>query len=364
MAENTIVFVIEKISGGGAERVTAALVNEICKDPNYEVHVVVYKKDGKEDYKVDDSVVWHVFEEQPSSRLKAIMNRFTFLRQTVKNIHPTYVVSLGTPRITVMLALAMIGLSCPLILSERNDPSRFPTTKVWRMLRTLAYYLADGVVFQTTQAKDYFSKHIVEKSVVICNPLTSNLLEKYNGERDGRIVNYCRLSPQKNLDLLIDAFYDIYEEFPQSSVHIFGNGPEKEHLERKIVSMNLQEKVYLHDFSTHIHEDIYNASLFVSSSDYEGISNSMLEAIALGIPTICTNCPAGGAGETITDGVNGLLVPVNDRIAMAQAMRKVLSNPNLAKSLSDNGYLLRYEINVTEIAKKWLEFVKIVNERW
>ena len=357
MSKKKITFVIEQLIGGGAERVTAALVNEICKDDSYDVHLVVYKRDTKNDYKTDDRITWHVMEDKETSRLGAIQHRVSFLRNTIKTIKPDCVLSLGTPRITVLLTVAMIGLKCPLILSERNDPKRYPVTKVWRKLRDISYYLADGVVFQTTEAKECFAKSIMNKSVVICNPLTANLLERHENERDHRIVNCCRLSKQKNLDLLIDAFSDIVIEFPNNTLHIYGEGPEKEHLENKVVNLGLTDKVYFHDYSNRIHEEINTASLFVSSSDYEGISNSMLEAIALGIPTICTDCPVGGARETIEHGFNGMLVPVNDRNAMAKAMKEVLSNDELMDTLSKNGYLLREKINVTAITEKWLSFI-------
>lgn len=353
-----IVFVIEQLFGGGAERVTAALANQLCKGTDLEIHMVVYTRRECEDYPVDGRIRWHVLPKLPGNKLGAILGRLRFLRDAVRAIAPDYVVSLGTPRVAVLLTIAMIGSKIPLILSERNDPAQYPVTKAWRCLRTFSYYLADAVVFQTNQAKDYFPATIRRKGTVICNPITGNLPPRFEGTRKRRIVNFCRLSPQKNLDLMIDAFSDICDDFPEYTLYIYGEGDERGRLEEKIVSLSLQDRISLPGHSMHIYEDIRSAALFVSSSDYEGISNSMLEAIALGVPSICTDCPAGGAGETIQEGENGLLVPVGDRKSLAQAMRRVLSDPELSEKLSLNGCGLRERLSVPVVARQWLDVMK------
>lgn len=353
-----IVFVIEQLAGGGAERVTAALTNELCRLRGHEVHMVVYTRDEAVDYPVDASMRWHVLPKLGSGRLGGILGRYRFLKRTVRAIGPDVVFSLGTPRIAVLLAVAMIGSKTPLVLSERNDPRQYPVSRGWRKLRDLSYLLADGVVFQTGEARDCFPPSVRRKAAVICNPITDSLPERFEGVRQKRIVNFCRLNNQKNLDLLIDAFSDIAGAYPQHTLTIYGEGPERERLERKIRDLGLKDRVFLPGYSGNIYADIREAAMFVSSSDYEGISNSMLEAIALGVPSICTDCPAGGARETIEHGVNGLLVPVGDREAMAAAMRRVLGDRGLSDSLSQAGEALRRRISVEAITRSWLEFAE------
>ena len=110
-------------------------------------------------------------------------------------------------------------------------------------------------------------------------------------------------------------------------------------------------------FDATLHKKILDNAMFVSSSDYEGMSNSMLEAMAIGLPTICTDCPAGGARTIIHDHENGLLVPVRDVQALANAMLKVIENPSLAQHLSMNGAKLRDVLNAETIAKRWMELL-------
>jgi glycosyltransferase involved in cell wall biosynthesis len=352
-----IVFVIETLDGGGAERVTVALANELCARGKIEVHIINYSCDPQREYPTDSRIHRHEVSCMGGSKVGRIWGRIRLIRQTVKSIAPDCVVSLGSPLIVAPLTAAMVGLGIPLILSERNDPRRFPEKKFRRMLRMVYYTFCDALVFQTGQARDFFPVFMRKKSTVICNPITGQLPPRHEGQREKRIVNFCRLVPQKNLDLLIDAFSDIANEFPDYTLEIYGDGPLRQRLEKKIQDMNLQDRILLQGQSNQIYEDIRKAALFVSSSDYEGISNSMLEAMALGVPTVCTDCPAGGARETILHGENGLLVPTGDRAAMAEAMATVLRDPALAEKMSVAGTELRAKISVSAIADKWLAVI-------
>lgn len=352
-----IAFVIEHLYGGGAERVTAALANELCGKAGCEIHLIVYSQDPQHNFPTDSRIIWHEVHCMQGSRLNRILSRVKLLRETVKMISPDCVVSLGSPLIVAPLSAAMLGLRIPLVLSERNDPKRFPENRWHRILRMLYYTQCDGLVFQTKQARDYFPAFMIRKSSVICNPITGKLPPRHEGKREKRIVNFCRLVPQKNLSLLIHAFSDIAGIFPEYILQIYGDGPLRQQLEEQIASLGLEGRVFLCGKSNHIYDDIRTAALFVSSSDYEGISNSMLEALALGVPTVCTDCPAGGAGETIRNGENGLLVPVADRAALAGAMTQVLKDEALAEKMSLAGTQLRQALCVGEIAKEWLAVI-------
>ena len=356
-------FVIPYLYDGGAERVTAVLASQISCKPGYEVHLAVYRRDSEQEYPVYEKVRWHTMDGK-SSGVRALTEKMRFLRNTIRSVQPDCVISLGGAGIIALLALAAKGLRTPLIFSERNDPKSDPKGKLLRMLRRWAYASSDGVVFQTHEAMEFFPAGIQRKSTVICNPVTENLPPRYAGVRDKRIVTCCRLNAQKNLDLLIDAFSDISESFGDYTLHIYGEGEERPRLEEKIARMGLSHKAFLEGYSNQIHQEIWKASMFVSSSDYEGISNAMLEAIAMGIPVVCTDCPAGGARETIRHGTNGLLVPVRDREKLAQAMIQVLEDPQLAESMGVAGEKLRDTIGKEAIAQQWIAFAEQVEKKY
>lgn len=357
-----IVFAMATLYGGGAERVAAALAGYIHSLDDCEVHLITYFRDPDRDYPLQSDIVWHSMDVEEANPIRRILRKVSYMRSVIRQVDPICVISLAGPEMLTLIAAAVKGLGIPLIFSERNDPVRYPVAKHLRVLRIWAYGQSNAVVFQTREAMSFFSTKIQKKGIVISNPLTQSLPERFEGTRLPKIVTSCRLEPQKNLDLLIDSFAEIASRYPAHTLYIYGEGSERSRLEAKVLEMGLADRIVLPGYSNHIFDDILRAALFVLPSNYEGISNSMLEAIALGIPTIATDCPVGGARETIVDGVNGILVPVDNKEKMVQAMVAVLSNQEMSEKLSRNGALLREKLDISCIAEQWLKLIDQVAE--
>ena len=355
-----IIFVVERLSTGGAERVVAALANEICQIDNYEVFIITYHSKEQNEYHISEKVHRIALNKTYTGRLITIYQKYLQLKKVIDEINPYCVFSLAIPKTDAVLIAALNNRKFPVIISERNDPTRFPEGKIVRILRDLTYKKCDGMIFQTEGAKGYFDTMLKCNTTVICNPITAMLPKRYEGEREHRIVNFCRIEPQKNLKMLIDAFDMIHHEFSDYSLEIYGEGSQKEYLERYVNKLSLEEKIHFHEYSSNIHEEIRKAGLFVSSSDYEGISNSMLESMAIGIPTICTDCPPGGAKSVICNGENGFLVPVGDTKKLADTISMVLNDEKLQNKLSINASQLAEKLQPGIIAKKWISFMEEV----
>ena len=200
-----------------------------------------------------------------------------------------------------------------------------------------------------------FPEKLRKKTVVIPNPVSADMPEPFSGERKKRVVSVARLQPQKNHKLLIDAFANFVKKFPDYELHIFGVGELEAELRRQSERHEIASKVVFRGFSSNVKEDIWDSAMFVLSSDYEGISNSMIEALAMGVPVIATDCPVGGARSYIKNNVNGILTPVGDKDALAAAMVKVAENPMLSKKLSQNGVKIKEGYSLSRIADKLLE---------
>ena len=254
-----------------------------------------------------------------------------------------------------ILAISSWFVKNRIVFSERNNPRKVPVGKHQQMLRDFAFNFADAIVFQTEDAKSYFSHTIQSRGHIIPNPINGNLPEPYEGERDKTIVTACRLHPQKNLPMMINAFSMLADEFPEYKLIIYGQGVLEDELRAQIKSLNLEDRVLLPGFASNILEKVAPCSMFVSSSDFEGISNSMLEALGMGLPAVVTDCPVGGARMVIKSGENGILVPVGDTQAMYEAMRSILKDPALADKLSQEAIKVRDEFPLWKIAKRWLE---------
>jgi glycosyltransferase involved in cell wall biosynthesis len=262
-----------------------------------------------------------------------------------------------------MVLLAAQGLPNKVIISERADPNRLMKKRYGKPFIEKYYTRAEAAVFQTEDAKSVYPEAVSKKGTVIFNPVKPDLPEPYHGKRQKRIVNFCRISAQKNLIMLVDAFAEFHREYPDYELDIIGDsvGNDAEGYIDSIIEHikhhNCENCIHIMPSRKDIHDYIKNYAMFVSSSDFEGMSNSMLEAMAMGLPCVCTDCPAGGARAVIKDGENGLLSPVGDSHALYLAMKKIAENPELANKLSQNSVKIREEQSVDKIIKKWMELI-------
>lgn len=350
-----IVFTISQLSGGGAERVVALLSGEMAKR-GHKVSIVTLLECPVV-YEINPNVE-HICLKCKNSRITGTIEQIKVLRNYFRRICPDVIVSF-LPVVNMTAIFANRGLKSKLIVSERNDPNQNPRKKGIRKFRDLLYKYADGYVFQTPDAKEYFTKLIGNRGTVIPNPITGKL-PTFDGVRRKAFVTAVRLEPQKNLDLLINAFKEVYKTHPDYTLEIYGEGNQREHLENLIKMDGLTDRVLLKGFQKNLHETIYDATAFVLSSNYEGISNSMIEALGMGMPVISTDHPIGGARMFIEDGVNGYLVPINGKDEMKSAMLKVIEEPELAEQMGRRARDICNRISVDAIVNKWIDYINEV----
>ena len=336
-----ILFVCSGLYGGGTERVVARLSNYYVRN-GYEVFIAATSIEQR--YPLDEAII---IRQLIGGHLKIALS----LREICRDIRPDIIIAMGTFFIYCAIFAKFRG--CVVIGSERTDP--FVSGKGFFKLhfRNLLYRYADHLVFQTPDAQAFFPDYISKKGTVIPNPLSSCLPSSFMGERSPIVVNFCRLTPAKNLQLLIDSFSIFRLSHLEYSLHIYGDGPQREELLDFIEKGGLSSFVTLHHNEKDVLDIVRSSAMFVSSSRYEGLSNSMLEAMAIGLPTICTDCPCGGARMMISNMVNGILVPNGDTMALAQAMSMVADDQVLAVKLSENAESIRDSLSIDRIAKMW-----------
>lgn len=355
MSNKEIVFVSNDFGSGGAARVIGVLAEGFAKS-GYKVTVYSYpgKSGGK--YEPSETYRYIVLQPKGTGKVSKKLSRISVLRQALKK-HPGATVISFEYFMNMQTIVAMLGRKNKIIISERNDPAKVGGYFPMRIFRNILYRFCNVLVCQTPDAKAYFPKSIRKKAVVIANPVKKALPEPWEGERAHEIVNFCRLEKQKNLPLLIDAYEEFQKTHSDYKLIIYGNGEEHDELDRYIKEKKLEESIVLHPAVSDIHERILKSAMFVSSSDYEGLSNSMLEAMAVGLPTICTDCPCGGARMVIDNGNNGILVPVGDKAMLAGAMAQVADDKDLARRLSHNGSQIRRTLDRNTIVEKWREIL-------
>ena len=358
-----IMFCLGSMTKGGAERVIANLSNELIK--KYDISIVVTPPD-KPMYKLNNKIEYYTLDttHKKNNVLYRTYKRIKRLRIIIKKTNPDIIVSL-LPEPTFRLMIAKIGLHKKTIISVRNDPNVEYNNIFKKMLVKLLYTKADGFIFQTPDAQKWFSKKIQKKSVVIPNPINEDFICKpYEGERDKTIVNVGRLAAQKNQKLLIDAFYEVNKKYKDYKLKIYGSGELKEELQNQINLLKLNKNVFLMGDVDNIKDEIYKASMFVLSSDYEGMPNALMEAMALGLPCISTDCPIGGPNYLINNHENGILVSVNNKEELVLAILKIIRNKDFSQHLAKKSHdsSMRYCPNI--IINEWDNYlIKIINNK-
>lgn len=356
-----IMFSTGCLKKGGAERVISNLANYFIKHNN--VSIVTTVK-GEQYYELDKNINVYTLDGDYNISNFLIKNikRIRNLKRIIKEIKPDIVVSFLPEPSYRLLFLKIFNRKLKVIVSVRNDPKIEYKSKINKLLMNFLYPKADGFVFQTSEAKNYFSKKIKNKSIIIPNPVNEKFLCKlFLGERKKTIVTVGRLEQQKNHALLIDSFSKIANKYKDYKLIIYGEGSLRAKLEDQIKKLKLKNRVILAGQVDEINKIIYKSGMFVLSSDYEGMPNCLLEAMALGIPSISTDCPCGGPREIIDNDINGILVPINDSIEMAKAIEKIISNNDLSLNYSrESNKKISSNFNPKIINDKWEDYIKSV----
>lgn len=386
----TIYIVLYTLSVGGAERHAASIANYLSKH-GYNVKMILLQNDIVE-YKLQDEieVVSLINLKYPDSVIdskvsfinkfllkiyrKTSEKKYNFLDRKLyieslylkkleyyfsrqKGIGQSIVLSFMTiPNITTAILKNKFGYK--LILGEFTSPQlEFKIDAPENRLKQMYFPYADGFVFQTYEQEEFYSYLANIKKIVIPNPIEEISVTPFCGKRKKEIVNYCKHVKAKNLPLLIKSFAKLVKEYPEYKLVIYGDGPERNNTEKCILDQGIQDNVVLKPYAKNVLELVRESAMFVSSSEREGISNSMLEAMAIGLPTICTDCPAGGARMFIESYRNGIVVPVNNSDALYKAMKYVIDNPDKAENMAENAVVIKKTLEKNKILQQWQDFL-------
>lgn len=356
---------INSMGRGGAERVMSNLVNMFVEE---EIEIVLTTEWYAEDeYAVSEKVrrihVGLTEKEGKKSRISKLILRWKRLRECIRKERPDIVVAFSK-NANYRAILAAIGTGIPVVVSERSNPAFQYKGIIARTKGEAIYRLAAGNVFQTEYARDFFSRAIQKKSTVIMNPLNKKYLYcEQAKERSKDIVTVGRLAQFKNQKMMVEAMNRIHIEYPEYVLKIygadFGEGVEEE-LNVLIKRYGLEDNVFLMGNSDTLEEDIVNASLFLLTSNYEGMPNALLEAMAMGIPCIATDCPCGGSKHLVSKNNSGILVPMGEDEVLADKMRYALSHMDEMQQMGRRAQYVKEDLHPERIYEQWKIYLKRV----
>lgn len=267
-----------------------------------------------------------------------------------------YVVSFGETSYFVLLALRK-KYGYKIVVSERLDPNI--SNGFFDTMRRKCYRYTDLLVCQSEGAKNCFNERIQKKTVVITNPI-SLPKERWQRELVGKtIATSGRLTiGQKRQDVLIKAFAMFHVSYPDYILNIYGDGPDKQKLESLSEENDIKDYIKFMGSVKDVQKRLLSDEVFVLTSDYEGVPNALLEAMALGMPVISTKCSPGGAEMLIDNENNGLLVECGDAEGLSKAMEKMVNNKEAADVMAVNARLSVMKYDPQSIIKQWLHIMK------
>ena len=353
-------FVIPSLSKGGAERVVCVLASGLV-NIGYDITVLRYFK-TEADYPIDQRVkiitLSEGFEEDYKKIKKSDRNKR--IRKIIEDVSPDRIIPfLRHVNLQVYLSCGLKYKS-RVIFTIRDNP-KMTKPRFEDKLHEFLINNTNKTIVQNNAQKEYFKKSAAKRIHIVPNPVNQACIELESNPSTNifNIVAAGRLSKGKNFEMLIKAFSDFAKDKNDVLLSIYGEGALKESLQELINKNDCGNKIKLMGRTNDLNSVYTKASLFVLSSRREGMPNVLLEAMAVGVPCISTNCPTGPS-EMIVDEENGLLVPVDDEEKMSQAINYMYKNYDKAKLMGKNAknYVLNnYKLEI--VLKKFVDVIEL-----
>lgn len=358
-----LMIVIHSLRGGGAERVAVDMA-DYWQARGCRVCLVTQSDDREDAYPIPDGVRRVALGLAGDSRgawaaLWGNLRRFLALRRLLRKHRPAVVLGMMT-RSSILSVLAARGLSCRVIVTEHTHPPIQHLPPVWQRLRGWAYPHADAVIALTRGTAQWLDEKLpgVQAQVIpnaVHWPLADEeprlVPERVPGRF--RLLAVGRLHPVKGFACLLNAFAELASFCPDWDLTILGEGKEREKLEALRDELGLQNRVSLPGRVGNMVDWYAAADLYVLSSRIEGLSNTLLEAMAAGLPCVAFDCETGPR-EIIRDGIDGVLVrPVQDAEALACQLVALMKDADLRARYAERALDVRDRFSTAHIMALW-----------
>ena len=358
--KNKIAIISNSLGLGGAEKF-ASLLSYILSDLGYEIHniiiddVVKYKVSGKLinlgiNYKNDFSII-RKFKKGIiinnylknnnisiviDNRSRPILIREFFTKYIYSNCKTIYLVHLSK---------LDIYLSKPIFLSR------------------IIYQSASKIVCVSKSIEeDIIRNYKLKNTETIYNPQPIDSIDLFNMEKlpEKYFIYFGRLDEnQKNLCFMLESFFisKVYEN--DFHLILIGDGESESLLRNKIEELKLAKFVTIKPFSTNVLAYVKKARASVLSSNYEGFPMSIIESLSIEIPVISVDCPSGPK-EIIIDKMNGLLVEMNNKVALSNAFITFAFDEVVYQNCKSNAKKSIEHLSIEKISKQWEKLINTI----
>jgi len=330
---------------GGAERVMTLLANEISKDHQV-LLVQTFAKRKRDAYFLDPSIVRVSYSDSIGNT--SVVDKLVFMRKSIKSFAPDKVISFLT-NVNFLVLIATLGLNVDVTISERVDFRLMKEPLAYKMLRRILYPFANRLVVQTSEIKKVCEgKHLNSSVEVIFNPVIvpdiSLGAPKYQENLCVRILMVGRLELQKNYSLALEVIKLLPDHF---YLDIFGEGVLREKLQNDILANSLDKRVFLKGQSSRIIEKYGDYNMFLHTSAFEGMPNTVLEAACLGLP--CVVVDSGSGVRTLSNDFNNIYLVANESVVISRTILNVNEN-----FIGNRKVYIPNRYSLNNVCDKWL----------
>ena len=358
-----ILFITAGMGYGGAEKMLAFAANSLSRR-GHSVSVVNLNMTSRElCQEIDNQVtVYNIDGKKPGFRKLGCVKE---IGRISKGVQAELLIGF-TMYPNLYAALVGKRLGIPAIMSERGDPNRTFGKRLLEKLLIAVINSCTGGIFQTEAARQFYGKKLQKNGVVIPNPIFmhSTVPEVTGDQRKKTVVSVGRLENlQKRYDVMLEAFRIFHQKHPEYSLKIYGDGPDEQQIRCWAQTKGIAQQVHFMGLTRNTMQDIAHDGMFLITSDFEGISNALLEAMAVGLPCVSTDHTPGGARLLITDHENGLLAPVADPEKLATAMCEFAEDPQLAERCAQKAKEVTDRFAPERIADMWENYCKQATKR-
>lgn len=328
--KNRIMFISRTLTDGGAERFIATFASYLAE--RREVYLLLYeRKEGE--YPLSNKVKVLKMPQESGK-----IDRITSMRKIIKQFKPDIIVPF-IDTVVLCAFLAQIGLNNSFVYTVRNSPWEERENRITKIFKKLMISHANYIMLQNEEQREYFKSKYRDKEVIVPNPVSLKFIDSPKSHYTNQIKHIVfvgRLEAQKNIPLLLEAFSDVRKEFPQIDLKLYGAGSQREQIEEKVFKLGIDDSCCICGRSNNIEKELQQADLFVLTSNYEGMPNSLIEAMTVGVPCISSDCRTGPK-SLINSGKSGLLFKTGDKESLKKELIWALKHPLEMADLGRSG---------------------------
>lgn len=355
-------FYIDSLGIGGAERVLSNLASGMAKRGHKVTLINDYETEHME-YPLAGNIGRYFIGDRQHGFICRTIKRVLELRKIIQNERPDIVISFKKgPNYRLIMTKIITG--CKVIVSVRSASIREYGKGLKRIIALFMFHFADGIVFQTEEEAAYFTQADRKKSVIIYNPIREDFFVTKWSESENRVICVGRLENVKRPFLLLEAFKNIKDEFPNTELAFLGDGCLKDSMMSYCEKHCLNHRVVFLGKVEDVPVELAKSRIYVLCSEWEGLPNALMEAMAVGVPVIATDCIGGGPRSLIRNNGEGMLIKSENVDDLTCALRVLLSDASKRKEMSMEEKKRAQDFREEVILEKWETYIrKVIQSR-